>query len=197
MGYSYKNRSFNNKSFKNRGMIEGGRNVQFAEMQEVSIHPSKENNNEEVNDINLPMQKGGVKVYPVLDFIPFEKGNDSTRNNIDNVYPEIGRFFNKYGKDNSGTMLTLKNLDGAIIRLKAGNTYFFEVETDDAAPVTTTVTTTATTTAAAAGGGGGKSTTPIDPKFATYDNRIKGISTLVHCEIFMVQIPELAAAAAK
>lgn len=57
MGYSYKNRSFNNKSFKNRGMIEGGRNVQFAEMQEVSIHPSKENNNEEVNDINLPMQK--------------------------------------------------------------------------------------------------------------------------------------------
>ena len=188
MGYSYKNRSLNNKSFKNRGMIEGGRNVQFADnLNEVSIVPSEENN----NDTNSLMQKGGVKVYPGLDFIPFEKGNDSTGYNIDNVYPEIGRFFNEYGKT-----LTLNNLDGAIIRLKAGNTYFFEVETDAATAATATATAATAATAAAAGGGGGVSGgTSTNPKFGIYNSRVNGTITVVPCEIFMVQIPELTVAA--
>ena len=181
MGYSYKNRSLNNKSFKNRGMIEGGRKVQFKEMEEVSIVPSEENNNEEVNDINLPMQKGGVKTLSTIDFISFENGHDVTNVNIDNVYPEIKQFFNNYGKD-----LKLNTLDGAIIRLKAGNTYFFEVQTDAA-------TAAAATTTAAAGGGG----TATDPKFGTYNINVNRKSTIVPCEIFMVQIPDLAAAAAK
>ena len=184
MGYSYKNRSLHNKSFKNRGMIEGGRKVQFKEMEEVSIVPSEENNNEEVNDINLPMQKGGVKTFSTIDFISFEKGHDVMNDNIDNVYPEIGQFFNNYGKD-----LKLNTLDGAIIRLKAGNTYFFEVQTAAATAATAT-----TTTAAAAGGGGVSGGTSTDAKFGTYNSKVNGISTVVPCEIFMVQIPELAAA---
>ena len=161
MGYSYKNRSLNNKSFKNRGMIKGGRNVQFAEMQEVSIDPS-----EEVNDNVEPMEDGKKQMGGA------EPNNFVTYNGNagiilgDDKRIEMNRIGNlqNFLKNYNNTFVFNGNA-GAIIGLNAGETYFFYIKT-------------AVSTAAAAAAK--TSSSILDPKYTTDGE-----------EIIMVQIPKL------